>query len=65
MPTLAFKKIIAMDNVKKKGTTTADDNVDHSARYSASGEITRDDERDKNDSKNDWNTEDSRTGRNK
>jgi hypothetical protein len=50
---------------ENKGKTTADDNVDHSARYSGSGEITRDDERDRNDSKDDWNAEDSRTGRNK
>ena len=53
---------------KKKpseGTTSADDNVDHSARYSESGEITRDDERDQKDSTTDWNAEDSRTGRNK
>ena len=50
---------------KGKGTTTADDNVDHSARYAEDGEITRDDERDQRDSTRDWNAEDSRTGRRK
>lgn len=50
---------------KKKGTITADDKVDNNARYSDSGEITRDDERDQHNSAEDWNAEDSRTGRNK
>jgi hypothetical protein len=57
-----------MQPEKKKtqeGITAADDNVDHSARYSGSGEITRDDERDQKDAKDDWNAEDSRTGRHK
>ncbi len=54
-----------MESNNKKGRTTADDKVDNSARYSDSGEITRQDERDKKDSKNDWNAEHSRTGRNK
>ncbi len=47
------------------GITSADDNVDHNARYSESGEITRQDERDRQNSEDDWNAEDSRTGRNK
>ena len=50
---------------KDKGVTSADDNVDHSAHYNKDGEITRDDERDRKDSSNEWNAEDSRTGRNK
>lgn len=54
-----------MDVNKKKGITTADDKVDNSARYSDSGKITRQDERDQKDSKDDWNAEHSRTGRNK
>ena len=48
-----------------EGTTSADDNVDHNARYSESGDITRQDERDRHDSDDDWNAEDSRTGRHK
>ena len=47
-----------MDN-KEKGTTSA------TARYSESGEISRDDERDQNKSADDWNAEENRTGRNK
>ncbi len=50
---------------KKKGITTADDKVDNSAKYNELGEITRDDERDQNNSADDWNAEHSRTGRNK
>ena len=50
---------------KDKGVTSADDNVDHSARYAEEGEITRDDERDRKDSTRDWNAEDSRTDRHK
>ena len=44
---------------------SADDNVSNNARYSESGEITREDERDKKDSAEDWNAEDSRTGHHK
>lgn len=47
------------------GTSSADDNVSNNAHYSESGKITRDDERDRNNSADDWNAEDSRTGRNK
>lgn len=47
------------------GTTSADDNVNNNAHYDKSGKITRDDERDRKDSTDDWNAEDSRTGRNK
>ena len=54
-----------MDKDKPKGTTSADDNVNNNAHYSESGEITRDDERDRKNSRDDWNAEDSRTGRNK
>ena len=53
-----------MDN-KEKGTTAANDNVNNTARYSESGEISRDDERDQNKSADDWNAEENRTGRNK
>ena len=54
-----------MEFPKDKGVTSADDNVDHSAHYDEKGEIIRDDERDRKDSSNEWNAEDSRTGRNK
>jgi hypothetical protein len=50
---------------KTPGTTSADDKVDNNAHYSESGEITRDDERDRHNSTDEWNAEDSRTGRNK
>ncbi|WP_181369443.1 hypothetical protein [Flavobacterium album] len=53
------------DKKPSEGTTSADDNVNNNAHYSGSGEITRDDERDRNDSTEDWDAEDSRTGRNK
>ncbi|MGQ2985180.1 hypothetical protein [Flavobacterium sp.] len=53
------------DKKPSEGTTSADDKVDNNAHYSGSGEITRDDERDRNNSADDWNAEDSRTGRNK
>jgi len=56
-----------MDKDKKteEGTTSADDNVNNNVRYSDSGEVIRDDERDRTDSTSDWNAEDSRTGRHK
>jgi hypothetical protein len=56
-----------MDNKKKpsEGTTSADDNVSNNAQYAKDGEITRDDDRDRNNSADDWNAEQSRTGRNK
>ncbi|WP_294822083.1 hypothetical protein [uncultured Flavobacterium sp.] len=53
------------DKKTADGTTSADDKVDNNAHYSESGKITRDDERDRNNSADDWNAEDSRTGRNK
>ena len=53
------------DKKPSEGTTSADDNVSNNVTYSESGEITREDERDRNDSTADWNAEDSRTGRNK
>lgn len=49
----------------KHHTTDADDNVDNNARYSESGEISREDERDRKDSMDDWDAEKSRTGRHK
>jgi len=56
-----------MDHDKKpsEGTKSADDNVSNNAHYSNSGKITRDDERDRKDPSDDWDAEDSRTGRNK
>lgn len=56
-----------MHNDKKpsEDTTSADDNVNNNAHYSESGEITREDDRDKHDSTTDWNAEESRTGRHK
>ena len=58
---------MAMNHDKKpsKGTTSGDDNVSNNARYSDSGKISRDDERDRGNSAEEWNAEDSRTGRNK
>lgn len=53
------------DKNSTEGTTSADDNVSHNVRYDKDGKIIRDDERDRNDSTNEWNAEDSRTGRNK
>lgn len=47
------------------GSISADDKVDNNARYDKNGKITRDDERDHNNSADEWNAEDSRTGRNK
>lgn len=43
----------------------ADDNVSNNAHYSESGEITREDERDRKKSSDDWNAERNRTGRHK
>ena len=56
-----------MDPNKKPSeeTTSADDNVSNNVHYNERGEITRDDERDRKDSTEDWNAEDSRTGRHK
>jgi hypothetical protein len=54
-----------LDKKPSDGTRSADDNVNNNAHYSENGEITRDDERDRGDSTEDWNAEDSRTGRNK
>ncbi|MCW4470720.1 hypothetical protein OGH69_17240 [Flavobacterium sp. MFBS3-15] len=55
-----------MEHVKKMpGSTSADDNVNNNAHYTQSGEIIRDDERDRHNSTDEWNAEDSRTGRNK
>ena len=53
------------DKNTSDGITSADDNVSNNARYSESGEITREDDRDKKDSTQDWNAEESRTGRHK
>lgn len=53
------------DKKQEDRTTSADDNVGNNAHYSKSGEITREDDRDKKDSTQDWNAEESRTGRHK
>jgi len=53
------------DKKQEDHTTSADDNVSNNAHYSELGEITREDDRDKKDSTQDWNAEDSRTGRHK
>ena len=53
------------DKKNNDSTTSADDNVSNNAHYSESGEITREDDRDRNDSTEDWDAEESRTGRNK
>ena len=54
-----------LDKKPSESTRSADDNVDHSARYDKDGNISRDDERDRKDSTEQWNAEDSRTGRDK
>ncbi|MHA3787788.1 hypothetical protein ACX0HA_06205 [Flavobacterium hauense] len=56
-----------MNDEKKpsEGKTSADDNVSNNAHYSKDGELTREDDRDRNKSTDDWNAEKSRTGRNK
>ncbi|WP_162926942.1 hypothetical protein [Flavobacterium psychrotrophum] len=53
------------DKTNNQGIISADDNVNNNARYDKNGNITREDERDRHDSTEDWNAEDSRTGRNK
>lgn len=53
------------DKKPVEGTIKADDNTDHNAHYTKSGEVYRDEERDQTDSTEQWNAEDSRTGRNK
>lgn len=56
-----------MNNEKRpsEGTTSSDDNVSNNAHYEKDGKITREDDRDRNNSTDDWNAEKSRTGRNK
>ena len=56
-----------MDTKKRpsEGTTSADDNVSNNAHYLKDGKITREDDRDRHNSADDWNAEKSRTGRNK
>lgn len=53
------------DKNQNEGKTSADDNVGNNAHYDKDGNITRDDDRDRNNSADDWDTEKSRTGRNK
>lgn len=56
-----------MNNDKKpsEGTISSDDNVSNNAHYTKDGKITRNDDRDRNNSSEDWNAEKNRTGRNK
>ena len=56
-----------MNNEKKtsEGKTLADDNVSNNAHYSKDGKITREDDRDRHNSADDWNAEHNRSGRNK
>lgn len=56
-----------MDTEKNpsQGRTSADDNVSNNAHYSKDGEITREDDRDRHNSTDDWNAENNRSGRNK
>lgn len=55
-----------MEDVKNKyRSVDAEDNVNNNARYSESGEITREDNRDKKNSIDDWDAEHNRTGRHK
>lgn len=60
-----YTKIMRDDKNNNSGTTSSDDNVNNNAHYDSDGKITRDDERDRKDSADDWNAEESRTGRNK
>lgn len=48
-----------------EGKTLANDNVSNNAHYSKDGKITREDDRDRNKSMDDWNAEQNRSGRNK
>lgn len=53
------------DKKPSENTTNANDNVDNNAHYTKDGEVMREDSRDKNDSTEDWDAEQSRTGRHK
>jgi YD repeat-containing protein len=56
-----------MDNKEKtaEGTTSTDDNVSNNAHYDKDGNISREDDRDRHNSADDWNAEENRTGRHK
>jgi hypothetical protein len=54
-----------MNGKNNKGRTIADDKMDNNAHYDKNGNITRPDDRDRNNSADDWNAELSRTGRHK
>lgn len=62
-----FKKFKVMKDDKKPSESriTADDNMSNNAHYTKSGKVVREDERDQNDSSEEWNAEKSRTSRNK
>ena len=51
--------------IKPTEKTDANDNVSHNAHYDKKNEPNQFDERDRNDSTEDWNAEQSRTGRHK
>ncbi|MCO6149542.1 hypothetical protein [Flavobacterium sp. NRK1] len=53
------------DKKPSESRITADDNMSNNAHYTKSGKVVREDERDQNDSSEEWNAEKSRTSRNK
>jgi len=56
---------MSVDKKPSQGTTSADDNVNNNIRTDKDGNLTRVDDRDRNDSTTDWDAEQSRTGRHK
>ncbi|SFQ50144.1 hypothetical protein [Flavobacterium akiainvivens] len=54
-----------IDDKNKQGKTSAEDNMGNNAEYDKNGNIHRTDDRDRNNSADDWNAELSRTGRHK
>lgn len=53
------------DDNEKEGKTQANDNFSNNARYDKNGNVSRTDDRDRNNPAEDWNAELSRTGRSK
>ncbi len=51
--------------MNKDKQISTDDNMNNQAHYSKNGDVTRDDDRDKNKPDEDWDAEKSRTGRHK
>ncbi|WP_185965521.1 hypothetical protein [Flavobacterium zepuense] len=56
---------MSTDKKPSEGTTSADDNVNNNIYIDKDGNVTRKDDRDRNDSTTDWDAEQSRTGRHK